>query len=197
MFTHHQIPIFIDLDAERLAAELNRLNAELGSILKNTQIDAISSFADSLGESIAGGTNFIKTMFHNLFQVLGAGIEQLGKTMVTLGLAKEAIEKFNFLPGIGTVIAGLATIAFGALLKNFKIPGFAEGVTNFGGGLAVVGERGPELVRLPAGSDVIPNHQINSMGTGSTQVFIPAITLRGQDLVLAFNRANSTLNRNG
>jgi len=37
-----------------------------------------------------------------------------------------------------------------------RVPGFASGVKNFGGGLAVVGERGPELVRLPAGSDVLP-----------------------------------------
>jgi predicted transcriptional regulator len=36
------------------------------------------------------------------------------------------------------------------------IPQFAGGVQNFGGGLAVVGERGPELVTLPRGSDVLP-----------------------------------------
>jgi hypothetical protein len=36
------------------------------------------------------------------------------------------------------------------------IKGFATGVENFSGGLAVVGEQGPELVNLPAGSDVIP-----------------------------------------
>lgn len=41
-----------------------------------------------------------------------------------------------------------------------KIPGFADGVTNFRGGMAVVGERGPELVHLPRGADVIPNHAI-------------------------------------
>jgi len=34
---------------------------------------------------------------------------------------------------------------------------FADGVTNFDGGLALVGERGPEIVNLPRGSDVIPN----------------------------------------
>lgn len=34
---------------------------------------------------------------------------------------------------------------------------FADGVRNFGGGLALVGERGPEIVNLPRGSDVIPN----------------------------------------
>lgn len=40
--------------------------------------------------------------------------------------------------------------------KGPRVPGFAGGVENFGGGLAMVGERGPELVHLPGGSDVIP-----------------------------------------
>lgn len=48
------------------------------------------------------------------------------------------------------------------------IPGFAGGVTNFKGGLAVVGEQGPELVRLPPGSDVIPNQV--AFGGGATSV---------------------------
>lgn len=37
-----------------------------------------------------------------------------------------------------------------------RIPGFQGGVENFGGGLALVGERGPELLNLPGGSDIIP-----------------------------------------
>jgi hypothetical protein len=41
-------------------------------------------------------------------------------------------------------------------LPEFKLPGFAEGVTNFAGGLAMVGERGPELLSLPRGSSVTP-----------------------------------------
>jgi len=42
-----------------------------------------------------------------------------------------------------------------------KIPGFAKGVSNFGGGYAWTGEEGPELVKLPTGSDVIPTPQVN------------------------------------
>lgn len=49
-----------------------------------------------------------------------------------------------------------------------RVPGFAGGVSNFGGGLALVGERGPELVNLPSGSDVIP---FGRGGGGSTYVF--------------------------
>lgn len=64
-----------------------------------------------------------------------------------------------------------------AKLPDFKIsmpdlpniPGFANGVRNFAGGLAVVGERGPELVRLPGGSDVVPNHRIGRGGGPSGQ----------------------------
>lgn len=64
-------------------------------------------------------------------------------------------------------IFGKAEAALGALGKvKGKIggalghlPGFAEGVTGFRGGLAIVGEGGPELVRLPAGADVIPNRR--------------------------------------
>jgi hypothetical protein len=48
-----------------------------------------------------------------------------------------------------------------------NLPRFAGGVTDFAGGLAIVGERGPELVHLPGGSDVIPN-----LGGGSGKVSI-------------------------
>lgn len=45
-----------------------------------------------------------------------------------------------------------------AILHALNVPGFAGGITNFGGGIALVGEKGPELVNLPKGSDVIPNN---------------------------------------
>ena len=56
----------------------------------------------------------------------------------------------------------------GIVARIPKFPGFAEGVTNFSGGPAMVGERGPELVDLPRGANVIPN---NRMGGGDTYVF--------------------------
>uniref|UniRef100_A0A6M3J714 Putative tail protein n=1 Tax=viral metagenome TaxID=1070528 RepID=A0A6M3J714_9ZZZZ len=46
------------------------------------------------------------------------------------------------------------------------IPGFASGVSNFSGGPAIVGERGPELVNLPRGSSVTPNSALG----GSTVI---------------------------
>ncbi len=42
------------------------------------------------------------------------------------------------------------------------VPGIAGGTSNFRGGLALVGERGPELVTLPRGSHVTPNHRLRA-----------------------------------
>ena len=61
------------------------------------------------------------------------------------------------------------------------IPGFENGVSSFGGGWAMVGEAGPELVNLPGGSNVVPNHQLGSVMGGSGDIhFHPgAIDARG------------------
>jgi phage-related protein len=52
--------------------------------------------------------------------------------------------------GIGGIVSAAGKI--GGVIH--KIPGFASGVDNFQGGLAIVGEQGPELVSLPHGSSV-------------------------------------------
>jgi tape measure domain-containing protein len=52
----------------------------------------------------------------------------------------------------------------------FGIPGFADGTNYAPGGMAWVGERGPELVNLPRGAQVIPNGPsmaLASNGNGS------------------------------
>lgn len=47
--------------------------------------------------------------------------------------------------------------------KDNKIPEFANGTENFSGGLAIVGERGPELVQLPAGTKIYNNNKTVSL----------------------------------
>lgn len=51
-------------------------------------------------------------------------------------------------------------------LGGFRIPGFANGTSFAPGGLAWVGERGPELVRLPRGSQVFSSEESRRMGGG-------------------------------
>lgn len=73
--------------------------------------------------------------------------------------------------GIIDAITGAAGSIGSALLDALPdpgggvpfIPGIATGTRNFAGGLAVVGERGPELVNLPTGSDVYNARQTRRM----------------------------------
>lgn len=94
----------------------------------------------------------------------------------------------GFFRGLGSFISEPFTTAFGAVKsmwnstvggfgfevpgwvpkvggKEFRIPEMARG--GIGGGFAIVGERGRELVRLPHGSTVIPNGRTEAMLAGA------------------------------
>ena len=57
-------------------------------------------------------------------------------------------------------------------LAGLVIPAFADGVSAFGGGMALVGERGPELVNLPGGSNVTPNHKLGGRRGGEGDIHV-------------------------
>lgn len=64
------------------------------------------------------------------------------------------------------------------------IPHLASGIENFSGGMALVGEQGPELVRLPRGSDVVPADQTAKMMGGGMSVVNNIYTPIDIDLML-------------
>lgn len=150
-------------------------------------------FANVLGQ-LQGFIRAISLIIEFVTTLMGKFIE-LNKTLRSLGESFQA-NVFDRLSKMGGALGGF----FGGL-KSF-LPGFASGVTNFRGGLAVVGERGPELVNLPRGSDVISNKDISSIaGTaGSSTVTVnlhgnfmgdkTAIRDLAETLSQEFNRMN-------
>lgn len=80
--------------------------------------------------------------------IVRAFLGPLGPVLDTLNRIGE---KFRSIPGMNALSSAIG-----------KIPGFASGVENFGGGLAIVGEQGPELVHLPGGSSVTPNNRLGT-----------------------------------
>lgn len=60
------------------------------------------------------------------------------------------------------------------------IPGFASGVRNFEGGMAWVGENGPELVHLPGGSSVFSNSESRRMEAGNGGPLIGHVTVQNE-----------------
>lgn len=70
-------------------------------------------------------------------------------------------------------------------LAGKVLPGIATGGYIASGGMAIVGERGPELVNLPTGSSVIPNHAIGAVaGGGGGRVVVP-VYLDSRQIALA------------
>jgi phage-related protein len=108
--------------------------------------DAVSSwFQDTVITPVTNVFNSVKEAITNAFSSAWDTVKALWDKAVGFfkGIGDAIGKAFNFITGKGKEVTGLNT--------------FAGGVTNFGGGMAIVGEKGPELVNLPRGSDVIPN----------------------------------------
>lgn len=94
-------------------------------------------------------------------------LDSLVKTLLKAAINSTIMSVFT--PG-----AGGGTSPFMSLFKA------AEGTNSAPGGMALVGEQGPELVNLPRGSQVIPADVTRAMTSGSGSiVYSPAIDARG------------------
>jgi hypothetical protein len=131
--------------------------------------DTVIAVTAAIGGALAQAGQY----FRGLPPVVQAAMASVGQSILTamgpLGMfIRLAMQAYDTISNLSRAIGGKD---LNAKLHSLKIPGFATGVENFSGGLAVVGERGPELVNLPRGSSVIPNNQIGGAG-GTTNVNI-------------------------
>ncbi|KLU66759.1 hypothetical protein DEAC_c14270 [Desulfosporosinus acididurans] len=93
-------------------------------------------------------------------------------------------DKLNGVLGIiGVKIPSIAHIALSAkpsnntgVGSNQRISGAADGTDNWRGGPLWVGERGPEILNLPRGSQIIPNHKALNQTQSIRRSLIPART---------------------
>jgi len=116
--------------------------------------DKLTAKGTFLGDKI----QWVKDRFNQLKDSINGMIQALGN----IRMPKALTDIFNKIKGLGNV-PGLGAL-FGG---RGRVPGFANGVRNFGGGLAIVGEQGPELVNLPKGADVFTNQESRQMVGGA------------------------------
>lgn len=175
------------------------LNAELDAsnekqLRQQQALQTANALAGTLGAGITEFFTALEQGSKNAFQSFVDGFkkaiaELLKRLAVALiqAIAVAAVLSIIF-PGSA---AGGASFA-----KNFKnilggsIPGLAEGGIVTSPTLALIGEgRQPEAV--------IPLDRLSSMAGDAkqVQVVIPEVVLRGEDLVIAFNKAQNNFNR--
>ena len=179
--------------ADRLSSGVDKITAffdsalnkatTLGSKIVSGVGSGLGDLVDKIGDKVSAGVSKIGDFFEQAY----SKAETLGGKIVN-GL-KAAIEGVGttISNAIAKAITGVASVAKGVLnyfvdalnnaipnsiaiphapdinLPDNPIPHFADGVRNFAGGLAMVGEEGPELVNLPRGADVLPAPQTAQM----------------------------------
>ena len=111
--------------------------------------ESIKSVGSGVWETIK---STFKTGLNGIIGVLNDGI----------GKINGMIDKLRSTPIVGDSIPDI---------NIPEIPKLARGTRNFSGGMALVGERGPELVNLPGGSRVIPANQTKSNGASIVNNF--------------------------
>lgn len=121
------------------------------------------------------------------FTPLGALIENFDKVKAAVGYVLDKVH--DLIGALKNIKMPKIDLPGGGLLG--KIPGFASGVRNFSGGLALVGEQGPEVVSLRRGSSVLPAPQTADLLAGAggisigTLVVPPAQDARGAGRAVA------------
>lgn len=169
-----------ELQFERAQMFRNPTEQRVASQLRNAGISPDSEYGQAIGnqirlnEQLAIGRDraldFAQGLANDILNsadavdILRNSVSRLAQMLVEMGTNSVINGLFANLGG-GLFGGGFkANTTLGNFLKG--IPGFATGTNAAPGGLALVGERGPELVNLPRGSQVVPNDILGSIARG-------------------------------
>lgn len=125
-----------------------------GNDVRNGIANAFSSIGETVGNTIQG----IRDRIANFF----SGVANVGNNIVSVfkQLINQVVDRLNKALEFEIDILG------GKVFVDLPdLPRLATGTQYFGGGQALVGENGPEIVNLPRGSKVITNDKTEQMGT--------------------------------
>lgn len=160
-------------------------------LIKNTVVNAVEVIIGTVGgltQALSGVIDFIAGVFTADWGRAWQGVKDIFLGIInSLGAIAEGVG--NQIIGVfNAVFSGINAVSVPGLgfnlpkIDKIRISKLAKGTNNFAGGLAMVGEQGPELVHLPQGSRVTPHSE--SMGMlrsaysgGGSDVFAPEINI--------------------
>jgi phage-related minor tail protein len=158
--------------------DINTRALQTQEILSSTLAPAFQG----LFENIISGSQ-------NAFRAFTDALKQL-----VVKIASAALTALAFAAILSIIAPGSTTFAakFGSIfsgLSGLKLGAHAAGGITKGPSFGLIGEAGPEAI-IPL--DKLPGI-LAGMNGGGQQVYIPNLTVRGTDLVVAFNRASNQL----
>ena len=153
----------LDLGRQAVTKLASAVKTGVGS-LKGIAGDIVDSVVSTIkqlpGKLLSLGGDLLsagKTLGGKILDGIRSGITAIGDMASSVASSLRS--------GINNAIGLPKSLSFKVLGKRigFTIPGFEKGTMFAPGGMALVGEGGPELVNLPRGSRVYPNRQSEKM----------------------------------
>lgn len=177
----------IKANTQPILDDATSFNDQLGFILSQGTMDALSGFGLAIGSALAKGDDVLKAVGQSLLGTVGSVLVQLGKLAIEVGIGikaiKTALKTLNPAVAVG---AGIALIALGSY--------FTASASNIGNGGSGGGGQSfsPSVpsgfqASAPAGSRAIPREDI----------FIPSTVIKGTDIVVSYNRQTALNGRTG
>lgn len=174
--------------------QTSQLVSERGTLMQNVFL--------GMGEAIAQASLSGQASFKQLGLAAAGAAAKIIRAYIQQGVAAAVAKALSSLPfpiniAAGAAAGGLAAALFTNLIGKVGLKGFAAGTRQAPGGLALVGERGRELIQLPKDSRVYSAGQTsNILGNSLVNMFISGeFRIRGDELVLAYDKAKTKANR--
>ena len=190
---------------KKILENAKAFNIGLNEIITGGLNDLAVGIGEALGSALAGGGNLVQSLSTVILGTVGNMAVQLGKLAISIGIGVEGIKKaLQTLNPAVAIAGGIALIALGSFAKAQagKIAGgggqtaFANGGIVSGPVNALVGEypgakSNPEVI---APLNKLKNI-IGEQGGGGNMNVSGEFVVRGQDLVVALQRADKTRSR--
>lgn len=171
--------------------DLTELQKALQDAVQNLGVDVFSGIGDALAAGLTGGN--IGDAFKTLFSFVGNALQDFGKQVIAFSsimvALKKAIASFN---PAASLVAGIALVAIGGVLKNLKPKGFATG------GVIPAGfPNDSYYARLTSGERVLTPAQNKEWERGAMgranmafPEYLPAVSISANQLDLFYKRSN-------
>jgi len=164
---------------------------QIKGILEGVMADSITKFAENIGTALAGGK---VDLFGGIGEMIADGAIAIGKALIAYGVALKAFQMAKLDPVLA-IVAGAGLVIAGTVLKAKLAPKEKGGAMPFANGGIVSGPTMGLVGEYPGAKTnpevIAPLDKLKDMiGAGGNGEFV----LRGNDLVLALQRSNSSLN---
>lgn len=151
--------------ADQLAEAEKRLRNEW--IMSTPAVEALSNGFSKYMQAANDASRISETTtvriartFNDMAQDVIGSMNQLSNSIRGGGF----LDILTGVVGLGLQLGGAGLFGKKIAANINRVPAFATGTKFAPGGLALVGERGPELVNLPRGSSVTPNNELGGIG---------------------------------